>query len=199
MKTRRRRTEGARNVLKNPVRVRILGWLAGQSKPKTKREIGRALSLSNAAVHYHLTRLEKEGLAKLVETRPGPNSITEKLYAGFSGKTIPGERKARNDTETSEFYLRYTLDSISEMHREAEQMIRSDWKNNRFLVGCFGVHATEGDIRRLRTRLLNLLETFHEKHRRPGKKTKPVAMTFGVVPSSGLAWGNTQKVFGTLS
>jgi len=196
MKRRQRRTEGAEDVLKRPVRMRILGWLAGQSAPRTKREIGRALSLSNAAVHYHVKKLEKAGLTTLAGTRSGPNSITEKLY---SGKSVTDGRNAMNDKEKSEFYLRYTLDSISEMHREAEQIIKSDWQTNRFLVGCYGVHATEEEIKTLKTRLLEMLEQFHVAHKHPGKHTKPVAMTFGLVPSSGLAWGNTQKVFDMLS
>ena len=192
----RRKTEGIDNVLRSPVRVRILGWLAGQSEPRTKREIGRALSLSNAAVHYHLKRLEEQGLAMLEGTRPGPNSITEKLY---SGKAVTGGTDAMTDAEKSEFYLRYTLDSINEMHREAEQMIKSDWQTHRFLVGCYGVHATEDEIKRFKTRLLKMLEEFHKGHKRPGRSTRPFAMTFGLVPSSGLAWGNTQKVFDMLS
>jgi len=196
MKKRQRRTAGVENVLKSPIRVRILGWLAGQSEPRTKREIGRALSLSNAAVHYHLKRLEQEALVRLEGTRPGPNSIIEKLY---SGKSVTVGSNAMNDKEKSEFYLRYTLDSISEMHREAEQLIRSDWQANRFLVGCYGVHSTEAEIKRLKIRLLKLLQQFHEGHKRPSRNTKPVAITFGLVPSSGLAWGSTQKVFDMLS
>lgn len=196
MKQRQRRTEGAENVLKSPVRTRILGWLAGESTPRTKREIGRALSLSNAAVHFHVKKLEKAGLAALAGTRPGPNSITEKLY---SGKSVTEGRGAMNDREKAEFYLRYTLGSISEMHREAEQMIKSDWQANRFLVGCYGVHATEDEIKALKVRLLKMLEQFHEEHKSPRKNTRPIAVTFGLMPSSGLAWGNTQKVFDMLS
>lgn len=195
---RQRKTVGAGNVLKSPVRTRILGWLAGESAPRTKREMGRALSLSNAAVHYHVKKLTEAGLITLAGARPGPNSITEKL---FSGKAVTEEegRDGMTDIEKSEFYLRYTMDSISEMHREAEQMIKSDWRANRFIVGCYGVHATEAEIKRFKMRLLKMLEQFHEAHKRPGKNTRPVAVTFGLVPSSGLAWGNTQKVFDMLS
>jgi DNA-binding transcriptional ArsR family regulator len=197
MKKRQRRTTGTEDVLKSPVRVRILGWLAGQSASRTKREIGRALSLSNAAVHYHVKKLTDAGLMAPAGTRPGPNSITERL---FSAKAATKQRRdTMNDKEKSEFYLRYTMDSISEMHREAEQMIKSDWQANRFLVGCYGVYATEAEIKKLKTRLLKMLAQFHEEHNKPGRNTRPIAMTFGLVPSSGLAWGNTQKVFDMLS
>lgn len=197
MKSRQRTTEGAVDVVKNPARMRILGWLAGQPVPRTKREIGRALSMSNATVHYHVSKLEKAGLMQFTGTRQGPNSITERL---FSGKGVTGkEMGAMNDKEKFGFYVRYTMDSIGEMHREAEQMIKSDPRVNRFLIGCYGVHASEPEIKRLGTRLMNLLKQFHEKHKRPGRNTRPMAVTFGLVPSSGLAWGNTQKVFDMLS
>ena len=104
-----------------------------------------------------------------------------------------------SDREKSEFYLRYTLDSIAEMHREAEELIRSDWESNGFLVGCYGVHATEEEIAKLKNRLLTILQEFYKEHRRRRKSTRPMAMTFGLVPSSGLAWGTTQKMFDMLS
>jgi len=193
MKPRQRKLDGAGNVLRSPARVRILGWLAGNSAPRTKREIGRALSLSNAAVHYHVKKLTAAGLMRPAGTRPGPNSITEKLFSA-RGATAQ-EAGALNGKDQSEIFLRYTLDSISEMHREAEQLIRSDWQSHRFLLGCYGVHSTRAELKRFKTRLMKMLSQFHESHKLAGKHTQPFAMTFGLVPSSGLAWTNTQKVF----
>ncbi len=66
-------------LFRHPIRVRICRWLAAH-KPSTQREMGRAMSLATAAVHYHLKLLEKGGLVHLVKTRPGPKTITEKLY-----------------------------------------------------------------------------------------------------------------------
>lgn len=197
MKNGRPKEKAVEKLLRSPLRVRILGWLAAQPEPRTKREIGRALSLSNAAVHYHVKQLEEAGLAKLEGTRPGPNSITERLYSGKGVTGPPGG--AMDDKERSEFYLRYTLDSMSEMHREGEALIRSDWESSRFLVGCYGAHATEKQITGFKKRLLKMLREFHEAHARPRKGTKPIAMTFGLMPSSGLAWGTTQKLFDMLS
>jgi DNA-binding transcriptional ArsR family regulator len=187
----------AEEVLKSPIRMRILGWLAGQGSSRTKREVGRALSLANAAVHYHLTRLVEAGLVKFEGTRPGPNGITEKLY---SGKAVTAAKGTAMDAKQRDgLYLAYTLDSIAEMHREAEELVKADRDDNRFLVGCYGVHATNQEIRELKKRLLKMLEDFHRQHWRPGKNTRPMAVTFGIVPSSGLAWGTTQKVFDTIS
>ncbi len=195
----RPRTDRVEDPLKSPLRVRILGWLAGKSQPRTKREIGRALSLSNAGVHYHLKKLERAGMVKLEGTRPGPNSITEKLY---SAKPVTEMTESKDGAmsvkEKREFYLRYTFDSIREVHREAEELIKSNWKSNRFLAGCYGVHATEQEIRKLKDRLLRTLEEFQKKHKKPRKGTRPIAMTLGLVPSSGLSWGTTEKVLDML-
>jgi DNA-binding Lrp family transcriptional regulator len=184
-------------VTGSPVRLRILGWLAAQAEPRTQREIGRALSLVNAAVHYHVKQLEKTGLVRLEGTRPGPNSITEKLYSGKS--MTESKQDALPPAQKSDVYLRYTLDSIGEMHREGAELIKSDWGSSRFLVGCYGVHATDPEIKRLKNRLMKMLQEFHEAHKKPAEKAKPFAITFGLVPSSGHAWGTTQKVFDMLS
>jgi len=192
MAAQRRKTDAAGDVLKNPLRVRMLGWLAGQPQARTKREIGRALSLSNASVHYHVKQLEKAGLVKLEGTRPGPNSITEKLY---SGKTL----RIMDDEEKSEVYLSYTLDSISEMHREAEELIKSDWESNRFLVGCYLAHATDQETKKFKDRLTRILREFYQQHKQPRKDTRPRAVTFGIVPSSGLGWARSRKVFDMLT
>jgi len=197
MPRRRRGERSADEVLRSPVRVRILGWLAGQGQARTKREIGRALSLSNASVHYHVKQLEEAGLVWLEGTRPGPNSITEKLY---SGKPLTGtaEERGLSDKEKSELYLRYTVDSISEMHREAVELIKSDWKTNRFLVGCWLAHATSEEMKALKNRLTEMLREFYEKHNQPGEGTKPMAVTFGILPSSGHGWATSLKVFDML-
>ena len=120
---RRKRTgpKTAEEVLKKPVRVRILGWLAGQGQPRTKREIGRALALSNAAVHYHVRLLEEAGIVELEGTRPGPNSITEKLY---SAEPVTSRDASMTEQEKGNFYLGYTLDAISEMHREGKELVK---------------------------------------------------------------------------
>src|SRR5476651_2155086 len=70
----------AEEALSHPTRVRILGWLRHQPA-KTQSEVGKALALSNAAARYHLNVLEGADLVALQGKRPGPNGITELLYA----------------------------------------------------------------------------------------------------------------------
>ena len=186
-----------RDLLKKAVRVRILGWLAGQSEPRTKREMGKALALSNAAVHYHVKLLEEAGLIRFEGTRPGPNSITEKLY---SAKPVTlNKDEGMSNQEKSEFYLRYAFDSIREMHREAEELIRSDWRGNPFLAGCYETYANESEIRRFKKQIHRLVQNFFKKHKKARKDTKPLAITLGLLPSNAAGWGHTPREFDMMS
>jgi DNA-binding Lrp family transcriptional regulator len=191
--TRGQRKALARELLRHPIRMRILGWLSGRAKAHTQREIGRALSLSNAGVHYHLKLLESAGLVKLDGTRPGPNSITEKLYSADPREWK--ETAAMDDKAKSEFYLDHTLASVHEMHREAAELIKSSWHDNPFLVGCYETYATEADIKKLYDEVTEILEAFHRRHRKPKQDCRPLAVTFGLLPSKAAGWGHSQRVF----
>lgn len=187
-----RKPRGKR-LLESPTRLRMLGWLAGQSDSRTQAEVARALSMSNAAAHYHLKRLEAEGPVRFRGTRPGPNGITEKLYSADprSWESSAGT----TDRDRSQFYLDYTLASIREMHREAAGLIRSDWEESRFIAGCYETYASDGDVRRLKARLARMLDEFHRRHRKARKGAAPVAITFGILPSKGAGWSGMQRVF----
>jgi DNA-binding transcriptional ArsR family regulator len=190
---RRRRTEPKRaeEVLKKPVRVRILGWLGGQGQPRTKREIGKALALSNAAVHYHVKLLEEAGLVQFEGTRPGPNTITEKLY---SAKPLTSKQTSMTAAEKGDFYLRYTLDAISEIHREGEQLVKSDWENARFIAGCYETYATEKEMIALKKEVAAILERFFESHKQKKTGAMPFAITFGLFPSQGAGWDTSTRI-----
>ena len=170
------------DALSHPLRVRILGWMRHQTE-KTQSEVGRALALSNAAARYHLKVLEGADLVSFRGTRPGPNGITEKLYAynpevwgRISGQ--PGR------AEKQEFMLDYTFATIHEIHRKAVDIIKSGWEPA-FVAGSVGAFATPGEVEALRTRLGSLVEEFCERHKDPERAdVMPVAVTFAVLPSS---------------
>jgi len=172
-------------VLKKPVRGRILGWLSGRKGPKTKSEIGKALSLSNAAVHYHMRLLEEVDLVTLEETRLGPNGITEKLYLA---KPLNSKEAQMTDKEKSDFYLRYTLDTMTEMQREGEALITSDWENARFIAGCYKTFATDEEIVALKEKISIILEEFFYTHKIEKKGASPQTITLGILPSKAAGW-----------
>ncbi|MBN1347261.1 MAG: helix-turn-helix transcriptional regulator [Phycisphaerae bacterium] len=187
------RTDIARQLLQHPVRLRIVAWLAGQGSIHTQREIGKALSLSNAAVHYHLKRLERAGMVTLEGMRPGPNSITEKLYG--SRPDVWREAVKLNEADRSAAYLDYALACMAEMHREGAELAKADWQEHPFGIGCYEAYASPEDVRRLTRRLLKIVEAFHREHGRPGKGRQPVAITLGLLGSGGAGWSGAGRAF----
>lgn len=176
------RAEVVNDSLSHPLRVRILGFLRHEP-PRTQSEVGRALGLSNAAARYHLNVLEGAGLVAFAGTRPGPNGITERLYAfrpeGWAEVSDDPDRAARLD-----FMLDYTFASIAEIHRKALARIKADWSPP-FLAGSLGAFATPEEAHALRKALGWLAEGFARDHQDPDRPgAVPMALTFAVLPSS---------------
>ena len=170
------------DALSHPLRVRILGWLRHQTE-KTQSEVGKALALSNAAARYHLKVLEGANLVHFRGTRPGPNGITEKLYA-YNPEAWQRISDQPERAEKQDFMLDYTFASIHEAHRKAVDMIKSAWEPA-FVAGSIGAFATPTEAEDLRTRLGSLVEEFCERHKDPERAdVVPVAVTFAVLPSS---------------
>ncbi len=169
------------DALGHPLRVRILGWLRHQPAT-TQSEVGKALALSNAAARYHLKVLEGADLVTFTGTRPGPNGITEKLYAA-NPEVWQRLSDQPEQAEKLDFMLDYTFASIHEMHRKAVDLIKADWKPP-FLAGSVGAFATPADVAALKARLGSMLEAFAAQHQDPARPgTLPVALTFAVLPS----------------
>jgi len=175
-------------LLSHPIRVRLLGWLAGR-KPCTQHEIGRALSLSNAAVHYHIKLLESVGLVKFEGTRPGPKSITEKLYSA--------DPRQMNHLKgyTGNLFLDYTADSIREMHREGIKLVNIDFPNSRFYTGCFIKTAPHKELMAFKKKLDALVTEFLDKKMPQSKDSRTYSVTFSLLPSNAGGWAGSTKIY----
>jgi DNA-binding transcriptional ArsR family regulator len=170
------------DALSHPIRVRIAGWMRHQPA-RTQSEVGKALGISNAAARYHLKVLEGVGLVTFQGTRPGPNSITEKLYA-YNPEVWKRISADADRAEKLDFMLDYAFASIQEIHRKAADMIKSDW-NSSFIAGSVGAFATPAEIEALKSKLDSLTEKFYRDHKNPKRHDAvPVAITFAVLPSS---------------
>ena len=170
------------DALSHPLRVRILGWIRHQSA-KTQSEVGKALALSNATARYHLKVLQGADLVTFQGTRPGPNGITEKLYA-YNPEVWDLISGDPDRAQRQDFMLDYTLVSMHEIHRKAVDLIKIKWKPA-FLAGSVGAFATPTDIQAFKTEIESLSEKFYEEHSDPDSPdTIPVAITFAVLPTS---------------
>ena len=170
------------DALSHPIRVRIVGWMRHQPA-RTQSEVGKALGISNAAARYHLKVLEGVGLVTFQGTRPGPNSITEKLYA-YNPEVWKRISADADRAEKLDFMLDYTFASIQEIQRKAVDMIKNDWSSS-FIAGSVGAFATPAEIEALKRKLESLTERFYRDHKTSKRQgTTPVAITFAVLPSS---------------
>ena len=116
-------------------------------------------------------------------TRPGPNGITEKLYA-YNPEVWQRISGQPDRAEKLDFMLDYTFASIHEIHRKAVGMIKEDW-GPAFVAGSVGAFATPAEVQALRSQLGTLLEGFYERHQDPeAPGAVPMAITFAVLPSS---------------
>lgn len=65
----------------DPLRIQIIDLLI--SRPMTVTQLGEALSLAPAKIHYHVRELEKVGLLQLVEKRE-KGGVLEKYYQSIA-------------------------------------------------------------------------------------------------------------------
>ncbi|MGQ9908529.1 MAG: ArsR/SmtB family transcription factor [Candidatus Flexifilum sp.] len=68
----------ALRVYFDPLRQRIIHQIADRAR--SIQEIAAALEIPFTRLYYHINLLEKHGLIRLVDVRPGPGAIEEKYY-----------------------------------------------------------------------------------------------------------------------
>jgi DNA-binding transcriptional ArsR family regulator len=68
----------ALKVYFDPVRIRIIGQLAGE--PRSIHQVAAALGLPFTRLYYQFGLLEKHGLIRVVETRAIAGAVEEKFY-----------------------------------------------------------------------------------------------------------------------
>jgi len=176
-KEKERRLENTKKIFRHPIRDRILSILR-DGEPRTQREIGKILSMSNAAIHYHIKMLLDVSFIKLHDTRPGPNGITEKLF------TLDIENWPPVSEDDIDFYLDYTLSWVNERNREGLSILKSKDYNLPFLAGSYSVNAPDDKVRQLKRKVEKLFNDFFDQYEKSeGDNLVSVAVTFSVLPS----------------
>lgn len=183
------RTEKTKKVFRHPVRDRILSILR-DGTPRTQRELGKILSMSNAAVRYHVKMLEEIGIIGLHSTRQGPNGITEKLYTTNTENWPPVSR------EDTEFYMDYVISWMNERHREGLSLLKTHPDVEQggeisapFIAGSYAGRSTISDMIQFKRDMEKLFDDFYKKCKRKRKAVKradmliPFAVTFSMLPS----------------
>ena len=169
--------ERRKKIFRHPVRNRILDILR-DGKARTQQELGKRLSMSNAAIHYHVKLLAEVGIIKLRSTRPGPNGITEKLYTADMENWPPVSEK------DVEFYVDYTVSWINERNREGVNLLKAGNYASPFLAGSYSLRAPLPELLRFKRDVEKLFNEYFAKYENAdGGDLIPFAATFSILPS----------------
>ncbi len=166
-----------KKIFRHPVRNRILEILR-DGKPHTQQELGKILSMSNAAVHYHVKLMKEIGVIRLHSTRQGPNSITEKLYT-IDKANWPDVSK--NDVD---YYIDYALSWINERNREGLNILKSGEYSVPFLAGSYCSQAPLHELIAFKREMERLFEKYFKKYEKMEEDGLALfAVTFSLLPS----------------
>ena len=167
----------SKKVFRHPVRNRIVTILR-DGKPRTQQELGSLLSMSNAAVHYHVKLLLEVGIITLHSTRPGPKGITEKLY------TVDIENWPDVSEDDLDYYLSYMVSWITERNREGLNLLKAGNISVPFITGSYSARAPLAELIKFKRKVENLFNEFYSKcESLKGRKRVPFAVTFSMIPS----------------
>lgn len=177
-----------KKIFRHPVRNRIIGILR-DGTPRTQQELGRILSMSNAAVHYHVKLLLDVGFVKLQSTRTGPNGIVEKLY------TVSVEEWPDVSHDDLDYYLDYTASWMNERHREGINILKSEKFNMPFLSGSYTARARLDELIAFKRKLESLMNDFFEQCAESGNNDGvSFAVTYSMLPSQESAEEDSRQV-----
>ena len=182
-----------KQVLSHPISVRIVALLR-EEEPRTQRDLGKLLFMSNAAVHHHLKKLLGVSLVKLVATRPGPNGITEKLYSTDEGKWRDFFDSPSREVDLS-FYLDYTVAWMRERHREGVGIIKGQSNQHPFIAGSYVVRVPLKEAVRFKKEIHSLFLEFLQKHEgREDADLQSFAVTYSLLPSHDENVGESKNI-----
>jgi len=188
------RLEALGRVIAHPIRVRILGILR-HGGPHTQHELGKELSLSNAGIHYHLKILLAADLVALKGTRPGPNSIVEKLYEVNLDEWAALADATEQKNADIEFYVEYVLAWIQERNREGLEILKEASYAHPFIAGSYVVNAPPAEIAQLKRDLHQLLADFFSRYAEAQVAAgQSFGITFSVMPSQTAGGEHAQNV-----
>lgn len=180
--------EENRKIFRHPVRNRILEILR-DGKARTQQELGKILSMSNAAIHYHVKLLEEVGIIRLHSTRQGPNSITEKLY------TTEMENWPDVSKDDVDFYVDYTVSWMNERNREGLNILKSGDYSSPFLAGSYCSCAPLEELIAFKRDMENLFNRYFMKYEKTDRDNMlPFAVTFSLLPSREGNTGDSRNI-----
>jgi DNA-binding transcriptional ArsR family regulator len=163
-------------ALADPLRQRILGWLAKQAR--TTKQVAQLLGENPTKLYHHVDLLERAGLIHLVETRPNRGTV-EKYYRAAAGRFAIARSvfshmpSAAEDPIESMFRTVFdaTLDEIRES--VAEKLIDPKSKQPPAVLVRGQIQPTPTQLKDLQARIQNWIDSVEAN-------CAPAAPTFGL-------------------
>lgn len=103
----RKSWHGVHKALADPLRIRLVEWLA--EAPKSARQLADCARLPTDRLYYHLGQLEQAGLIEVAEYRPLARGKVERVYAPAQAEP-PGDDA---DPEETVAFLGSMLEATS--------------------------------------------------------------------------------------
>ncbi|CAM3925602.1 helix-turn-helix domain-containing protein [Paenibacillus lactis] len=152
-------------IYSDPYRLQILNVLNKMGRPATVKEVADRMGDVPAKVHYHMKKLEKIELVKIVSTKE-INGIIAKYYEPFAGAI---RIKRGNDTEEpviKELIRSETNKLLSELFNQNRERffkyLNNDEESTSMLTNTT-LYMTEDEARNLFKELDKLLEPYKNK------------------------------------
>ncbi len=153
------------------LRLRIIDML--QEHPMTVTQLGEALGIAPAKVHYHVRELEKVGLLQLVETRE-KGGILEKYY-----QPIARDISVSNDlfmSAPSNESLAATSAWLDQMKEDFQRAFRTALEEKKaeksfLILGSVRLYVTEEEHKALAKQLIDMLKPYENRRGIEGEQS----------------------------
>lgn len=181
-----------RKSLSHPIRLRILSLLYTHG-PAAQHTLAKQLLMSNAALHHHMANLLELGFTSLVETRPCPNGIVEKIYGLELDQWNRWKERFLEDKDFGEC-LDYALAWVAERHREGSDLLKRTAQP--FIVGSLAVKTSPQALAKFQSSIRELCEQFRLEcgGKSASADDKCCSITFSLFPSNEQGVEDSQNI-----
>jgi|GEM_PF-3279485 len=170
-------------VFSDPLRIKLLREISNE--PKTSKMLSVVLELSPSKVNYHLTELERVGLAYIAKTEL-KNGIQQKFYSPIAKKIsldkIDELINSDSDPEQKNEFNQSIKDIvIKSLSLTSEIVAKLESINDDFMHIGQNVKLSDENIKKLDEKLKQI-HAFIEQHHDPALTTNKVHLNLTYIP-----------------
>ena len=157
-------------AVNSPIRAKILMFLK-DSSPATQTEVANEVKLAVSSARYHIGVLKKAGFVEPAGTRPGPNSITEKLFRLSENISVKGPEETGG--------MDAMLNPMKEALRVASRLMK---ENEGLPAGGFvidGINADRNDVFKAISKISDIVQDLRKK--KPKKDSPDAGIECGML------------------